>query len=183
MVKNVIKKIASEDRTRRVIVFQRTDGTFGFEAQHWSNDEKEQCWLPAGKYSAARTESAESALREALQRVDWLSRQRTASDLHRLDSTNSRSAPKQIGGFSVVSFTLLDERHRPSGSTRHCVAGDAMSTPAALAICRESDSSFYLFYCDDRWEPVTDTWHASIVAAREQAELEFAGVDNTWEDV
>ena len=183
MYGNVIKTIVSQDQAKRVIIFQRTDGTFGFEAQHWSDDEREQCWLPEGKYSATRTESAESALREALHRVYWLSQERTAYDHYRLAPTDKESAPKEISGLKVVSFTLLDERHQPSGNTSHFLGNKATSIPASLAICRESDSSFYLFYCDDRWEPLTDTWHASIVAAKEQAQFEFVGVSNTWENI
>src|SRR6187401_1664898 len=63
--------IYSRDRSHRVFIFRRPDGTFGFEDQKYSSDSNEQCWLPVGRYSDSRTPSAEDALREAIGRVAW----------------------------------------------------------------------------------------------------------------
>jgi hypothetical protein len=44
----------------------------------------------------------------------------------------------------------------------------------------ESDTGFYLFYCDTDWNIVTDTWHESLDAAKRQARFEYDGIDNHW---
>ena len=58
------------DGQRRVEVFERSDGTFGFE--EWQFGAEEQAWFPCGLYSRAFLDSAEAALREARARVRWL---------------------------------------------------------------------------------------------------------------
>ena len=45
----------------------------------------------------------------------------------------------------------------------------------------EGRDAYYLFYCDAEWEPVTDTWHQTLEAAKGQAEFEYRGVTTTWE--
>ena len=88
--------------------------------------------------------------------------------------------PPSIGDLPVVRYTAIDERHQPTGGTRHLV-GDVPQGPAvALAIC-EDTGGFYLFYCDADWEPVTDTWHESLQDAIDQAEFEYVGTAATWE--
>lgn len=48
---------------------------------------------------------------------------------------------------------------------------------AKLAIARYDNSSdIYLFYCDEQWEVVADTCHASVQEAIAQAEFEFTDV-------
>lgn len=42
------------------------------------------------------------------------------------------------------------------------------------------DDARYLFYCDADWTTVTDTWHATLAGALDQAELEYTGVSATW---
>ncbi len=87
--------------------------------------------------------------------------------------------PESISDFPVVCYTPLDERHRTTGSTRHRVGGSEAGRPAGLAVCRDGDA-YYLFGCDARWDPVTDTWHATLDDALEQAEFEHAGTSGTW---
>jgi hypothetical protein len=84
-----------------------------------------------------------------------------------------------IGTVPVVCYTQIDARHRHTGATRHLVGGAEQGAAAALAVCRDGDS-FYLFYCDADWEPVTDTWHESLGDALDQAEVEYAGTRETW---
>ncbi len=45
-----------------------------------------------------------------------------------------------------------------------------------LAICRESDASFFLFFCDAAWRPIRDTWHEGLDEARAQADFEFTNL-------
>lgn len=91
-------------------------------------------------------------------------------------------APEDIGGYEVVCYTLLDERHEPTGRAAHSVGGADSDAPAGLAICLDDGSNAYhLFYCDADWDPVTDSWHHTLDDAKNQAEREFAGVEDTWE--
>jgi hypothetical protein len=62
---------------RKVEVFQRDDKTFGFEEWRFSVDEN--AWIPFGKYSVAIIDTLESAMREAEQRVQWLSAEQSKS--------------------------------------------------------------------------------------------------------
>lgn len=69
MTRNDIKTIYDEPDVRRVIIFRRDDGSFGFEDQHYCD---EQCWIPTGRYSESFCDSAERAEAEARSRVHWL---------------------------------------------------------------------------------------------------------------
>ena len=89
-------------------------------------------------------------------------------------------APSHIGGMQVVLWSPLDDRHQMIGRTRHLVASRQLSAPSGLATCKETSESFFLFYCDAAWRPITDTWHQDLDAARAQAEFEFANVSASW---
>lgn len=67
----VVESIFSADRTRRVDVYEREDGTFGFEELRFG--EEERAWHPCGRHAASFTASAAEALGEARGRVRWLS--------------------------------------------------------------------------------------------------------------
>jgi hypothetical protein len=91
-------------------------------------------------------------------------------------------APEDIGGFEVVCYTPIDDRHHATGRASHTIRGANAPDPAGLAICRDDrGGTFYLFYCDEDWEPMTDTWHQTLDGAKDQAEREFEGVSETWE--
>ena len=68
----VPKEIISADGTRKVSIFQRDDGTFGFEVLKWASDPLEQCWMPFGRYSHCIAPDEATAEREARNRVEWL---------------------------------------------------------------------------------------------------------------
>jgi hypothetical protein len=55
------------------------------------------------------------------------------------------------------------------------VNGLVVSRFAALAIAKDDEGTegVYLFYCDDCWNVVTDTWHEDVAAAISQANFEF----------
>lgn len=181
MSREIAKTIYSKDGSRRVVLFRRPDGTFGFEDQKYSTEPNERCWIPFGRYSESRTISAEDALREATGRIAWLAEERTGGSKYRLHEHKTGPAPLEISGLSVVCFSLIDARHHPTGATVHHVGGKELSTPAGVAICQETETSFYLFYCDVDWNPLTDTWHQSVTDAQAQAEWEFEGIAETWE--
>lgn len=68
----VIRKTFTKlDGSRRVEIFERADGTFGFEELAYANDEG--AWLPSGKYSVAIIDSMDRAISEAIGRIAWLS--------------------------------------------------------------------------------------------------------------
>jgi len=52
-----------------VDIFQRAEGSFGFEELRYAIDV--QAWCPFGSYSESFTDTAEAAIREALARVSW----------------------------------------------------------------------------------------------------------------
>ena len=73
MAHRVIDTLIHASGKFRVIIFRRDDGTFfGFEDQKCSDEPREQCWIPRGRYSEAFCDSAERATSEARGRVDWL---------------------------------------------------------------------------------------------------------------
>ena len=65
-----MRTIFDGGRKRRVVIFSRGDGTFGFEELRLS--EEESVWVPHGRYSVSFTDGEEAALAEAHSRVRWL---------------------------------------------------------------------------------------------------------------
>ena len=68
----VRKEILSSDKTRKVQIFEREDGTYGFRTLLWASDPLEQCWTPCGRYSECFAPDESTAEREARSRVEWL---------------------------------------------------------------------------------------------------------------
>ena len=68
----ILQTIEFNDQKRRVVVFRRDDGSFGFEEQRFLLNPLEKAWLPLGEHSDARFDTAERALIEARKRVPWL---------------------------------------------------------------------------------------------------------------
>ena len=91
--------------------------------------------------------------------------------------------PKTIDGAGVLWFTTIDGRHRYTGACRHVVRGIPLGAAAGLAICQyRIEGEFYLFYCDNNWNTLTDTCHESLARARQQAEFEYEGTSQTWQE-
>jgi hypothetical protein len=40
----------------------------------------------------------------------------------------------------------------------------------------DEEPGVYLFYCDDAFQTLTDTWHEDVEAARDQCEFEYGSV-------
>ncbi|MEV4761230.1 hypothetical protein AB0J89_01190 [Micromonospora chokoriensis] len=85
--------------------------------------------------------------------------------------------PALLDGARVTMFANLVPGQLPTGATRHSV-GNFAEVVAHLAIARydEAAAEFYLFYCTNDWEVVTDTWHPTEMDAVAQAEAEFGDV-------
>jgi hypothetical protein len=84
-----------------------------------------------------------------------------------------KEPPRRLDGARVLKFADISG-WTPTGRTRHFRDGRQVTHFASLAIAQyESDPGFYLFYCDDDWNVVTDTYHDTIDGAVSQAEFEF----------
>jgi len=88
--------------------------------------------------------------------------------------------PSILEDPKLVCYTPIDHRHKFTGNTRQIVVGELQGPMYGLAICRESDSEFYLFGCDSQWRVVSDTFHGSLDEAKDQAEFEYEGISKTW---
>ncbi|KAA8884947.1 hypothetical protein F3087_31785 [Nocardia colli] len=88
-----------------------------------------------------------------------------------------RRPPKELDGATVVVSALTRDTSA-TGVTQHSAIGDPGADVAGLAIARYAGTTgeFYLFYCDEDWVVLTDTWHATIDDAIAQADREFNGV-------
>ena len=75
----VVRTINSPDELKRVEIYRRDNGTFGFEEWQWDADDK--CWIPLGRYSQPVVDSAERAETEARGRVSWLSSRQPNGEL------------------------------------------------------------------------------------------------------
>jgi hypothetical protein len=67
----VIRSINYDGETICVDVFQRPDGTYGFE-EFRRDPEDGRGWFAIGYYGDATFDSAEAALSEAVRTVGWL---------------------------------------------------------------------------------------------------------------
>ena len=75
-MRSIVKELVSHDGKRKVQIFQREDGSFGFEALYWSDEPLELCWFPYGGFSECFTDDDQVAVSEARGRVDWLREER-----------------------------------------------------------------------------------------------------------
>jgi len=65
-----IKTLYSKDRLKKVELFRRPDGTFGFEEWHFQSEE--EAWVPFARRSLAICDSLAKVEVEARGRVQWL---------------------------------------------------------------------------------------------------------------
>jgi hypothetical protein len=92
--------------------------------------------------------------------------------------------PLYIDGAKTLFYTILDNKHLKTGKTKHIVDGNQVESIYGLSICKyENDPGFYLFYCDENWDVITDTYHESVEEAKEQAEFEYINSIATWTEV
>src|ERR1041385_7066512 len=94
-------------------------------------------------------------------------------------SVGRMECPDSIADLPVVCYTPIDSRHRHTRRTRHMIDGELAGPSAGLAICKREDvtpNDYFLVYCNEEWELLTDTWHASLEEAQHEAESEYEGV-------
>jgi hypothetical protein len=97
-----------------------------------------------------------------------------------MDHARNSNAPATLGGAVVLKIArIFPAAH--TGNTRHTVAGNPVAPASRLAIARyPGQPGYYLFYCDEAWSVMTDTWHESMENAEAQAEFEYTGSKNAW---
>ncbi|MFI8977404.1 hypothetical protein ACIGO9_31310 [Nocardia asteroides] len=87
--------------------------------------------------------------------------------------------PKEVDGATVELFAFTRDAHA-TRATRHSEIENPDTEVAALAIAKyEGSSDYYLFYCNEAWVALTDTWHPSLESAIDQANYEFSGLTFT----
>ena len=85
--------------------------------------------------------------------------------------------PRELDGAQVVHYAEVTASVTPTGSTRHVVGGTLLAPAAALAIARyPGGEGYYLLYLADTGHVVTDTLHASVQSAFDQAAFEYEGL-------
>jgi hypothetical protein len=89
--------------------------------------------------------------------------------------------PDSIDSAKIILYTDIDNRHIKTDNTKHIVAGQAITEISGLTICKYDDTDgYYLFYCDENWKVLNDTFHDTLELAKQQAEFEFKNSISTW---
>src|SRR4051812_47797566 len=88
-----------------------------------------------------------------------------------------------LDGPGPIRFATVTPATPASGKTRHWVNGELARSAAGLAIYHSDDGNgYFLFGCNSSWEVVTDTWHATLAEATDQAEFEYPGISGFWQE-
>ena len=72
MSETVLHEIYDSNRARRVLIVQRSSGSFGYEEEYFSQEPLELCWCRLSQVPFCICQSAEIALKEARGRVAWV---------------------------------------------------------------------------------------------------------------
>jgi hypothetical protein len=181
--RETVRTLWSADRTSRVNVFRRADGSFGFLEERYSDDGLEKCWIPHFGETESFCATEDIAMREATSRVAWLAEMLASfEDVDGLPRQFPAPPPSQIDGARVLHFNILSREHRHTGKCIHRSNGLVQGPTSCLAICQyDGDDGYYLFSCDEKWDVLSDTCHSSLDQALRQAEFEYAGTSGTWE--
>ena len=67
----VLRSIETADGGLCVDIFERDDGSFGFE-EYRKDPEDPRGWYPVGGYAGIRADDADAALNQATARIAWL---------------------------------------------------------------------------------------------------------------
>jgi hypothetical protein len=71
-MKTVVKELRSRDGRLKVHIFRRDAGTFGFDQWRFSDEPREHCWIPFGRFSECVAPDQRTAEQEARDRIEWL---------------------------------------------------------------------------------------------------------------
>ena len=80
---------------------------------------------------------------------------------------------------------------RATGATAHYIGGvgregtfEAKPAPPPSSVeIQETDEGWLLLRIDAEGEPITDTWHASLEEAKEQARFEYEIEEDDWKPI
>jgi hypothetical protein len=72
MSHKVVETIWDTGKKRRIHIFCRDDGTFGFYEEHFSDEPYEHCWIPRSPATESFCDTLEAVIREVHGRVEWL---------------------------------------------------------------------------------------------------------------
>ncbi len=71
-MEQVTKVLLAADGRRKVEIFRREDGSYGFEALRYGEAPTELSWIPYGRFAECFVPDEPTAESEARGRVDWL---------------------------------------------------------------------------------------------------------------
>jgi hypothetical protein len=81
----------------------------------------------------------------------------------------------------LKAHVSLRPEHFATGRTRHMVRGTEMPHPAQLRIVQfQGDDGYYLLYCTEAGDELSDTYHNRFDHALAQAEWEFGVTPAEW---
>jgi hypothetical protein len=66
--------IYDTSRRRRVVLFRRMDGSYGFDEEYFDPEAETRCWLRRDRYAEGYYPTQESLIQEMRKRVPWLGR-------------------------------------------------------------------------------------------------------------
>lgn len=67
-----IETIYDSEQERRVVIYQRDDGSFGFVEDYFSELPLEHCWIESDRDTESFCDTLETVRREVYGRVSWL---------------------------------------------------------------------------------------------------------------
>ena len=70
-MESIVKELVAPDGRRKVQIFRRDNGTYGFESFRFDDDPLALCWVPYGRFSKCIADSEELAEHEARGHIDW----------------------------------------------------------------------------------------------------------------
>ena len=111
----VVKTILSADGLRKIEIFRRPDGSYGFEGYRFSHEPREGCWLPYG-FHGSRTDDVALAEREALGRVNWekildgMTVNERLYELNLLEEFDAARSTKDIGKLEEILLRARVDR-------------------------------------------------------------------------
>jgi hypothetical protein len=87
-----------------------------------------------------------------------------------------------MSDYMILRQIRLRASHRPTGKTTHYHGGQQVPIPDMLRIVKYiDDPGYYLLYCDEHGQELTDTYHESLADAMTQAEWEFQVRAHDWQ--
>jgi hypothetical protein len=90
--------------------------------------------------------------------------------------------PPIFGSAKVLAFAVIDKSTAFVQKNLLYVGGEPLGPVPKLAICKcASTSEVHLHYCDNEWEILGVSVHASLDAAKQKAEKSYPGLLDRWQ--